>query len=66
MAVIKNQFRLRLDIETHAKLKRIAQGESRSVTNMIEYLVKQEIDRFESVNGAIKLTDDELYLETIL
>ena len=47
MAIIKTQFTLRLGLESHAKLKKIAQAESRSMTNMIEYLVKKEIDTSE-------------------
>ena len=63
MAVIKNQFTLRLNIETHAKLKKMAEHESRSVTNMVEYIVKKEIERFEAENGEIVLTDDDIYLQ---
>lgn len=61
MAVIKNQFTLRLNIETHAKLKKMAEHESRSITNMLEYIVKNEIARFEEKYGEIQLSDDDLY-----
>ena len=47
MAVIKSQFTLRLDLKVHAKIKKIAGIESRSMTNMIEYLIKREISSFE-------------------
>ena len=63
MAKVKNQFTLRLDLDVHAKIKKIAGMESRSLTNMIEYLIKKEISAFESCNGQILLTDEDLSLE---
>ncbi len=63
MAVIRTQFTLRLDPVNHAKIKKIAASESRTMTNMIEYLIKKEIARYESENGEIPVTDDDLYLE---
>lgn len=63
MAVIKTQFTLRLDPINHAKIKKIAEYESRSMTNMIEYLIKKEIARFEADNGVVPVTEEELYLE---
>ena len=43
MAVIKTQFTLRLSPIDHAKIKKIAEIENRSMTNMIETLIKQKI-----------------------
>ena len=63
MAVLKNQFTLRLDLKVHAKIKKIAEIESRSLTNMIEYLVKKEIAAYESQNGEIELKESDLYIE---
>lgn len=63
MAVIRTQFTLRLDPVIHTKIKKIAISESRTMTNMIEYLIKKEIVRYESENGEIPVTDDDLYLE---
>lgn len=63
MAVIKTQFTLRLDPVNHAKIKKIADAESRSMTNMIEFLIKKEIARFEEHNGEILVTEEEIYLE---
>ena len=63
MAVIKSQFTLRLDLKVHAKIKKIAEFESRSMTNMIEHLVKKEISSFESENGELVLSDEDLSLE---
>lgn len=60
MAIIKSQFTLRLDLKVHAKIKKIAEIESRSLTNMIEYLIKKEISDFESQNGELVLTDEDL------
>ena len=61
MAVIKTQFTLRLSLESNAKLKKIAMEEERSMTNMIEYLVKKEIARYERENGPIELTEEDLF-----
>ena len=63
MPVIRTQFTLRLDPINHIKIKKIAEQESRSMSNMIEYLVKKEIERYEKKNGEILVTDDELYSE---
>ena len=63
MPVIKSQFTLRLDLKVHAKIKKIALRESRSMTNMIEYLIKKEIMAYEAENGEIEITDEDLALE---
>ncbi len=62
MPVIRTQFTLRLDPINHAKIKKIAAAESRTMTNMIEYLIKKEITRYENENGEIAVTDDDIYL----
>lgn len=61
MAVIKTQFTLRLDPVVHAKIKKIADEDNRSLTNMIEYVIKQKIKSYEKENGEIKLTDEDIY-----
>lgn len=63
MPVIKSQFTLRLDLEVHAKIKKIAGEETRSMTNMIEHLVRQKIKSYEAAHGPIELTDADLALE---
>ena len=63
MAVIKSQFTLRLNLTDHAKIKKIAGSENRSMTNMIETLVKQRIQQYERENGEIILTDEDLFEE---
>ena len=63
MPVIKSQFTLRLDLMVHAKIKKIASQESRSMTNMIEYLIKKEIKAYEAENGEMEITDEDLALE---
>lgn len=63
MPVIRTQFTLRLDPVTHVKIKKIAEQENRSMTNMIEFLIKKEIARYESDNGEILVSDEELYIE---
>ena len=63
MAVIRTQFTLRLDPVNHAKIKKIAASESRTMTNMIEFLIKKEIKRYEAENGEIPVTDDDICLK---
>lgn len=63
MAVIKSQFTLRLNLTDHAKIKKIAEMENRSMTNMIETLVKQKILRYEKENGKIEVTDEDMAAE---
>lgn len=61
MPVIKSQFTLRLDPVSHFKIKRIADSEMRSMTNMIEYLINKEIKRYEDEHGIIEVSDDDIY-----
>ena len=63
MPVIKSQFTLRLELKVHLKIKKIAIEESRSLTNMIEYLIKKEINAYEAEYGEIEITEEELALE---
>ena len=55
MAVIKTSFTLRLNLIDHAKIKKIAEVENRSMANMIETLVKEKIKKYEMENGEIPL-----------
>ena len=63
MAVIKTQFTLRLDLIDHTKIKKISEEENRSMTNMIEMLIKKEIKRYENENGEIKITDEDITIQ---
>ncbi|MCM1008707.1 MAG: hypothetical protein NC485_12445 [Ruminococcus flavefaciens] len=56
-------FTLRLNLYDHAKIKKIAESENRSMANMIETLVKQKIKQYENENGEIKLTDKDLSMK---
>ena len=53
MAVIKTSFTLRLNLIDHAKVRKIAEEENRSMTNMIETLVKEKIKScsYQTQNG---------------
>ncbi len=62
MPIVKTQFTLRLDPVNHAKIKKIADEERRSMTNMIETLIIREIKRYEKENGSIEVTDEDIYL----
>ena len=61
MAMIKSQFTLRLYLEDHAKIKKIAEAENRSMSNMIETLIKEKIKEFEAENGEIAVSEEDLY-----
>ena len=63
MAVIKSQVTLRLDLKVHAEIKKMAEAESLSMTNMVEYLIRKEIASFKTKNGETILTDEDLSLE---
>ncbi len=62
MAVIKTQFTLRLNLVDHAKIRKISEQENRSMTNMIETLIRKEIRRYEEENGEIEVTEEDLGL----
>lgn len=61
MAVIRTQFSLRLDPIVYAKLKKIAKEDNRSVSNLIDYIIKQCINEYESKNGDIVLSEKDIY-----
>lgn len=60
MAIIKTSFKLRLNLIDHAKIKKIAESQNRSMSNMIETLVKEKIKEYEKENGEIELTDEDI------
>ncbi len=45
---------LRLDDETHKKLKSLAEFEGRSINGEVLYLIKQAIIKFEKENGKLE------------
>lgn len=47
-------FSLRLDEETHEKLRLICEKQSRSQNKQMEYIVRQFISDYEKVNGTIE------------
>lgn len=63
MACIKKQLTIRLDVERRAKLQKIAEEENRSLANMIAYLVKREIERYEKEEGKILLSEEGVSLQ---
>ena len=63
MAVLKSQFTLRLNLVYQAKIKKMAKAENRSLTNLIETIIKNEIKNYEKKHGEIELTDEDLSSE---
>lgn len=45
---------LRLDEETHRKLKSLAEFEGRSINGEVVYLIRQAIIKFEKENGKLE------------
>ena len=60
MAIIKTSFTLRLNLIDHAKIKKIAESQKRSMTNMIDTLVKEKIKENQKENGEIEITDEDI------
>ncbi len=61
MPVVRAHISLRIDLENNAKIKYIARKECRSTASKINYLIQQEIERYEAENGPIPVSDDDLY-----
>lgn len=57
MAIDKIQFTLRLNPVVYEKIKVIAKDENRSTANMLEYLIKIYIKKYENKHGEIHLKD---------
>ena len=55
----KIPFTFRFDETCHAKIRKIAQREKRSMSNLIEYLCWKEIEAHEAKYGEILLTDED-------
>lgn len=50
----REAFRLRIDAETHKKLKSLAEFEGRSINGEVLYLIRQAIIEFENKHGELK------------
>jgi hypothetical protein len=53
MAVSKIQTGLRIDETTYGKLKTISEIESRSINNLVEYIIKAYLVDYEKRNGSV-------------
>lgn len=58
MTKIKAQVGLRLEPATLHKITVIAKKNLRSINAQVEFLVQQEIDRYEKENGPIETEED--------
>ena len=45
---------LRIDVETHRKLKHLAEYEGRSINREVLHLIRREVKEYEKVNGKIE------------
>ena len=50
----KIAFQLRLDEDTHRRIKAIAEKEMRSLNAQIEYMLLEGIERYEKAHGALE------------
>ena len=53
MAVTKIQTGLRLDEELYEKLKSLSELESRSLNNLVEFIVRRYVADYESQHGPL-------------
>ena len=53
VATNKKQINIRLQPSEHEKLKIIAKSDNRNITKLVEYWVKQNIDKYENEHGKI-------------
>ena len=65
MPVVRMQFTVRLEPTVYTKLKISAKKENRSVSNLIDYLLKKGVDDYEHVNGEIVLSVEDIYGDDI-
>lgn len=56
MAISKIQTGLRIDEVTYGKLRTIAESESRSLNNLVEYIVKAYLSEYEEKYGPVPVT----------
>ena len=51
----KPQIKTVIDTETYEKIKKIAEKENRSMSNLLETLTKKFVQQYETENGEIKV-----------
>ena len=61
MATNKVQTGLRINETTYAKIRYLCAKEQRSLNNLIEYVLQQYVESYESENGPIAVQPDDLY-----
>ncbi|MEY8382522.1 hypothetical protein AALG83_05055 [Christensenellaceae bacterium 44-20] len=57
MKSLKRVFTLRMDDEIFDKIGKLATKEHRSMTNYIEYVLLEHLNRYEQEHGEIKIDD---------
>lgn len=59
MATSKIQTGLRINEATYDKLCILSKRESRSLNNLVEYMIQQYLEKYESEHGVIRNPDAE-------
>lgn len=57
MKSVKRVFTLRMDDEIFDKIGKLATKEHRSMTNYIEYVLLEHLNRYEQEHGEIEIDD---------
>ena len=57
MKSVKRVFTLRMDDEIFDKIGKLATKEHRSMTNYIEYILLEHLNRYEQQHGEIEIDD---------
>ena len=58
MSTNKAPFTFHIQYEYLDKIRYIAKRETRSVSNLIEHLCKSYVEKYEEINGQIKIDDE--------
>lgn len=56
MAISKIQTGLRIDEITYGKLRTLSEAESRSLNNLVEYIIKAYLAEYEEKHGPVPVT----------
>ncbi len=52
------KFSLRVDSKTYKKIQYISEKNKRSINGQLDFIIESYIEKFEEVNGKIKITEE--------
>ena len=65
MATKKKPVLVRFQSNSYEKIKTLADLNTRSLSNMVEYMAEQYIKEYEEKNGQISLVDNSINIDNI-